>query len=128
MRLFGFYDINIKADVALGGRMEVTSGQQLVFNRDPELFEDDEWAVNVIAATGKWAGDQFGHVHILMGAAVVGKNAAHYISALMDGDDSQLPAGLSGLRGMVRMEGKTMETTTRRPDGTKSAVYIFFAS
>ena len=128
MKLVGLHAINNKADVGLRGRMESTAGQPLVFNRDSELFEDDEWAVNVIAATGKWAGDRFGHVHTLMGAAVDGRDAAHYISALMDGDDSRLPSGLSGLRGKVRMAGETMGKTTHRPDGSKIAAYILFAS
>lgn len=128
MRLVGLHAINNKVDVRVRGRMELIAGQPLVFNRDPELFQGDEWAVNIIAAAGKWAGDQFVHVHTHMGDAEDGVNAAHYISALMDGEDSRLPAGLAGLRGKVRVEGETMEKTTHRPDGSKIAVYILFAS
>ena len=128
VRLVGLHAINNKDDVAVRGHMELRAGQPLDLNRDPELFQDDDLAVNVIAATGKWAGEQLGHVHTLMGAAVDGKNAAHYISALMDGDDSRLPAGLSGLRGKLQFGGETLEKTTHRPDGSKIAVYILFAS
>jgi hypothetical protein len=39
----------------------------------------------VIAAAGRWAGEQFGHLTINYGGAAM-KNLAHHESAVMDGD------------------------------------------
>ena len=126
-RLVGLHDINNKDDVRQRGNMKIEAGQPLVLNRDPRLFhEHDPHAVNVIAANGNWAGSLFGHVTIAYTDPTRNLNWAHYISALMDGDDSRLPPQLSGLQGKIRVEGETIDMTTHRPDGSKIAVFILF--
>ena len=107
--------------------MEIEAGHPLILNRDSALFQGDPYAFNVLAADGQYEGELFGHVTIAFTDPTSNLNWAHYLSALLDGDDSRLPPPLHGLQGRIRMEGETINKTTHRPDGSSIAVDILFA-
>jgi hypothetical protein len=66
-------------------------------NRDHTLFQGDDLAVNILAADGRYEGELFGHVTITYTDSRPNLNWAHYLSALLDGDDTRLPTLPYGL-------------------------------
>lgn len=125
-RVVGLHDINNRTDVNRRGKIDIQAGHPLILNRDRTLFQGDNLAVNILAADGQYEGELVGHVTITYTDPTRNLNWAHYLSALLDGDNTRLPTQLYGLRERIRMEGETIEKTTHRPDGSQIAVFILF--
>jgi len=124
--MVGLHDINNRTGVNRRGKMEIDAGHPLILNSDRTLFQWDDWAVNILAADGAYEGELFGHVTIIYTDPRPNLNWAHYLYALLDGDDTRLPAQLGGLHERIRMEGETIEKTTHRPVGPLIVVFILF--
>lgn len=126
--LMGLHSINDRRSVREVGSMEIVGNRPLLFDRNPLRFQGDPYAVNVYAGPGatdeqQWDHMHFGHINTIY---VEPHDCAHYISALMDGDDRRLPPALHGLAHRVRVEGMTLEKTTHRPTGSHIAIFFLF--
>jgi len=122
----GFHAINDRADVCHRGKIEIHAEQTLILNRDPNVFQQDPLAVNVIVGNDLYEGQLYGHVTITYTNPQQNLNWAHYISAIMDDDSNRLSGNLANIAGRIQAEGQTLEKTTHRPDGPNIAIYILF--
>jgi hypothetical protein len=127
LQLVGLHAVNNARDVRIRGRIELLPGSPVVFNRDPSLFQLDNLAVNVLAASGRWENGLLGHLATHCTCPIPDMFWGHFVSAIMDGDYSRLPQGLQvpEIR-LVRFEGQTKSKTTHRPEGSDLTVFVVF--